>query len=137
MTNESLADKVERLDRTGRELTIAVERSASRRTALGLGIAIGAIFALMVAALVNAGIQRHGDCVRGNEVRVAILTSTTISTDTLISAFVQVSTVGRTPEQAARAAEAGERLRKIIDEDPGLRAAHEQLGPRPCSYWPW
>lgn len=136
-TPETLTEKLDRLDRQAAELTKAVQNSATRRSTQALAIAIAAIFGLLVLGTINASVQSHSGCVRGNEARVAIDTSDRVRTEAFISTLVAVVSVGRPPEAVARAQAQGDALRAGIDSNPELVQARSDLRPRSCSYWPF
>lgn len=134
---EELKRKVDLLTAEVADFNSAVQHSASRRSALALAVAVAAVFGLLVVAVVFASVEGHRDCLRGNEMRAAIVTSDRVSTGSFISVLAEVVSAGRTPEQQARTQAQAEAIRAGLEADPTMAQARHDLRPRSCSYLPF
>ncbi len=137
MVSETLLDKLERLDQQAQALTEAVQHAATKRSSVSLAVAIVAVFLMLVAATVERSLSAHSDCERGNELRAAVDTIDRVRAGAFLAALISASSNGKTPEQVARAQEAGQQVQAQLDSDPQLQAARVELEPRHCSFFPF
>lgn len=136
-THKPLDQRLADIERATEDLADAVRHSASKRSTIAIGVALAVFASLLVLAVVERSISRHGDCVRGNEVRAAIRISDGVSQEAFLQAIDEIFSAGRPPDAQARIDQVVAGMRDSIQNNPDLLEARKDLDPRKCDYLPF
>jgi hypothetical protein len=127
---QRLLGRLDEIERSTEELTLAVRRSASRRATIALAVGIIAVAGALLLSSIGRVNYQQTACESGNAARVNLLMYASVHDRALLDGFVVG--VSSTPEARERNLAARDRILAAIDADPEVIALRDTLAPREC-----